>query len=209
MGAPVAGIIPARAGSTRLAMSTSSGSKVAARLGPALRETSGSTGRFCPYAGAVSNPVVDGTVPPGEVWHFSEDPNIRELHPHVAVTAHEQTPYVWACRAARCPDYWFARQTPRAMAWRVPTSAPSTADAILGSGVERLHVIEFSAVDTITTTHLFAYRFLAADFHDVDGYASVSEHTQIPLGPPVSLATPWQLHQHAGIPVVVVHNLFR
>lgn len=150
----------------------------------------------------------EGTAPAGEVWHFSEDPDIREFQPHVAHTASQTTPYVWACTPDRCPDYWFPRQTPRALAWRTPTSDPAIADTLLGPGVKRLHVIEYDAVPAMTSARLFAYRFPAAEFSEIEGYASVSERTQIPLGPPVSLASPWQLHENAGIPVLVVANLF-
>lgn len=54
---------------------------------------------------------------PGELLHFSEDPGIAEFLPHVARTATEASPYVWAVDAAHAPSYWFPRQCPRAMAW--------------------------------------------------------------------------------------------
>ena len=53
---------------------------------------------------------------PGEVLHFSEDPTIEVFRPHVAKTAGQVTPYVWAVGHDRAPDYWFPRQCPRAKA---------------------------------------------------------------------------------------------
>lgn len=69
-----------------------------------------------------------------EVFHFSEDPNIREFIPHVAVTAAEDRALVWAVDATRAPDYWFPRQCPRAMAWVLPSTTPFDRDVVLGPG---------------------------------------------------------------------------
>ncbi|MEV6282615.1 DUF6886 family protein [Kribbella sp. NPDC051770] len=56
----------------------------------------------------------------GQVLHFSEDPTIEVFRPHVAATAQQPSPYVWAVGSERAPDYWFPRQCPRAMAWADP-----------------------------------------------------------------------------------------
>ena len=68
---------------------------------------------------------------PGEVLHFSEDPTIEVFRPHVAKTAGQVTPYVWAVGHDRAPDYWFPRQCPRAMAWVSPSTTPEDRDRIL------------------------------------------------------------------------------
>lgn len=94
------------------------------------------------------------------------------------------------------------------MAWRTSDSDRETADRLLGAGVDRLHVIEYEAVATMLTATLFAYRFDARDFHDIEGFAQVSETEVTSLGPPVALASPWALHQYGGIPVLVVPDLF-
>jgi hypothetical protein len=49
---------------------------------------------------------------PGQVLHFSEDPTITRFVPHVAATAAQSQPYVWAVDGARAPDYWFPRDCP-------------------------------------------------------------------------------------------------
>lgn len=149
-----------------------------------------------------------GRAPESEVWHFSEDPNISRFIPHISNTAKTQQPLVWACPPRRCPDYWFPRDLPRAMAWRTSESTEAVADRLLGVGVERLHVIELSHVHLMTQTQLYAYRFAAAGFSDFEGYAAISDVEQFPLGPPVALASPWEMHSHAGIPVLVVGDLF-
>lgn len=155
-----------------------------------------------------SSLCVDGYAPAGQVWHFSEDPSITEFVPHVACTAKQVTPYVWACDAARCPDYWFGRQCPRAMAWRRTGCDQDAADRVLGDGVDRLHVIETGSVASMGDTQLYAYPFDGKGFYPLEGYAMVSESLQVPLGPPIKLASPWLLHAHAGIPVLVLPDLF-
>lgn len=149
-----------------------------------------------------------GRAPAGEVWHFSEDPHISRFLPHLAPTSTHEGAYVWACKPERCPDYWCGRQTPRAMAWRVPGCDEAEADGLLGRGVQRLHVIEHDSLASMEQARLFAYRFDAAGFHELEGFAMVAETEQIPLGPPLALPSPWELHRQAGIPVMVVANLF-
>src|SRR3569833_71065 len=65
---------------------------------------------------------------PGEVLHFSEDPTITLFRPHVALTARQPEPYVWAVDHDRAPDYWFPRQCPRVLAWIGP--ATTAADRV-------------------------------------------------------------------------------
>jgi hypothetical protein len=48
---------------------------------------------------------------PGQVLHFSEDPTLERFAPHVAATAQQPEPYVWAVDALHAPSYWFPRQT--------------------------------------------------------------------------------------------------
>jgi hypothetical protein len=44
----------------------------------------------------------------GALLHFSEDPSISEFHPHVAATARQSDPYVWAVDGTQAPAYRFA-----------------------------------------------------------------------------------------------------
>ena len=46
--------------------------------------------------------------------HFGEDPSIEVFEPHVAATAAEDEPLVWAVDDAHQPMFWFPRQCPRA-----------------------------------------------------------------------------------------------
>ena len=90
---------------------------------------------------------------PGEVLHFSEDPAITRFLPHVAATARVRQAFVWAVDAGRCPDYWFPRQCPRAMAWVTESTVDDDRERILGpGGGTRVHAIEHSWLKAMSTT---------------------------------------------------------
>ena len=139
----------------------------------------------------------------GTVLHFSEDPGISRFVPHVAATATDRTPYVWAVDAHRAPDYWFPRQCPRAMAWVEPATTDHDRSAILGPGAERVHMIEYSWLPQMQAVRLFAYRFDAALFEpygeDRTSHAHVARRPVIPLGPPEPVPDLLTLHEEAGI----------
>lgn len=96
---------------------------------------------------------------PGEVLHFSEDPTITVFAPHVAATARQATPFVWAVDGPRAPAYWFPRDCPRAMAWSTSHSTADDAERLLGpGGGSRVHAVEYGWLDRIRTVSLFGYR---------------------------------------------------
>jgi hypothetical protein len=149
----------------------------------------------------------------GQVLHFSEDPAIKRFSPHVAATAQQPEPYVWAVDAARAPSYWFPRQCPRAMAWARPSSTEQDKALILGpGGGERVHAVEYGWLEAIRTVELYAYRFDAADFRafgdPAEPHAYVSELTVEPLGPPEPVGDLLSLHGKAGIQLRVLPNLW-
>jgi hypothetical protein len=145
------------------------------------------------------------------VFHFSEDPTIREFVPHVAKTAADDRPFVWAVDESRIPDYWFPRQCPRAMAWSLPSTTTADRDLVLGpAAMERVHVIEYGWLDAITRCRLFMYRLPAADFRPIHGgapHALVSESTVRPLGPAEAVGNLLARHADAGIELRLLTNL--
>ena len=148
--------------------------------------------------------------PAGEVWHFSQDPTITEFAPHVARTARQDDPYVWAVAADRAPDYWFPRQMPRAVAWRTPDCDQQMADRLLGVGVDRVHVIEYPSLNELANTNLYAYRFDAAQFVPFGDppHAVVADHPVTALGPPLVIEDLLAQHAAAGIELRITDNLF-
>jgi hypothetical protein len=71
---------------------------------------------------------------PDEVLHFSENPSIAGFVPHVAATAQQPSPYVWAVDAEQAPTYWFPRDCPRVTAWVGPRTTVDDRERILGPG---------------------------------------------------------------------------
>ncbi|TCO43914.1 hypothetical protein EV646_111106 [Kribbella antiqua] len=144
---------------------------------------------------------------PGEVLHFSEDPTIEVLRPHVAKTAQQVTRYVWAVGHDRAPDYWFPRQCPRAMAWVGPSTTPEDRDRIIGAGSgTRVHAVEYSWLDAMRSVKLFAYRLPADVFVEYD--AAVVASTEVrPLGPPERVGDLFDLHAEAGIQLRVLPRI--
>ncbi|MHB8467424.1 MAG: DUF6886 family protein [Acidimicrobiales bacterium] len=146
---------------------------------------------------------------PDEVLHFSEDPTITRFVPHVARTASHQTPYVWAVDADSAPSYWFPRQCPRVMAWRLPASSAADVAVLLGpGGSDRVHAIEPGWLPALLSTELFAYRFARTPFRSIGPHAWVSTQEVVPLGPPVAVGSLLDLHAAAGIEIRVLSNLW-
>jgi uncharacterized protein DUF6886 len=144
---------------------------------------------------------------PGEVLHFSEDPAIAVFRPHVAATARQPRPYVWAVDAMHAPSYWFPRDCPRAMAWAGPTTTPADRARIFGAtSAVRVHVIEYAWLNAMSRTTLYAYRFDAAQFHQRD-VAWVSEDEVRPLGPAEPVGDLLAAHAGADIELRVVNDL--
>ncbi|MET9267467.1 DUF6886 family protein [Amycolatopsis sp. NPDC004079] len=147
---------------------------------------------------------------PGQVLHFSEDPGITRFVPHVAATARQPQPYVWAVDSARCPDYWFPRQCPRAMAWATSSTTDADRERILG-GDERVHAVEYRWLDALRTAELFAYRLPAAGFRpfgEPETHAHVATEPVEPLGPAEPVGDLLRLHEEAGIQLRVLPNLW-
>lgn len=158
---------------------------------------------------------------PGEVLHFSEDLTIATFVPHVAATARQGTPYVWAVNAERCSDYWFPRRCPRAMAWRTPHTTDEDAATILGAGGgDRVHAVEFGWLEAIRQVELYAYRLPAEPFQPIGleptsheraaatPFAMASLEPVEPLGPPERVGDLLTLHEEAGIQLRVLPNLW-
>ena len=148
----------------------------------------------------------------GELLHFSEDPDIDEFVPHVARTARDPTPYVWAVDSAQAPGYWFPRHCPRAMAWVTPRTTKGDRQRILGLHAQRVHLIEYGWLQRLQTAHVFAYRFDAARFapqgDEVEPHAFVTREPVGPLAPAEPIGDLLGLHADAGIELRLATSLW-
>jgi len=150
----------------------------------------------------------------GEVLHFSEDPNIREFVPHVAQTAQQPEPYVWAVAGDHLPAYWFPRQCPRGTAWVSENTTTEDRDLVFGRASRlRVHAIEYEWLDAMRSTQLYAYRFDETAFRPFSAttapsYADVATETVKPLGPAEPVGDLLALHEAAEIELRVLPNLW-
>jgi hypothetical protein len=148
----------------------------------------------------------------GEVLHFSEDPSITRFVPHVAATATEPSPYVWALDAEQAPAYWFPRDCPRVMAWPGPGTTVDDRERVIGlGGGDRVHAIEYGWLERMRTVALYAYRLPAAPFRPIGDprpYAMVADQPVTPLGRPEPVGDLFAVHEAAGLQVRVLPDLW-
>ena len=144
----------------------------------------------------------------GQVLHFSEDPVITRFVPHVAATAQQPEPYVWAVDAEQAPAYWFPRDCPRVLAWTGPETTAADRRLLCD---RRVHAIEYGWLPALQTARLYAYRFDAAPFRPFGSpqpHAMVATTAVTPLGPAEPVGDLLALHEAAGIQLRLVSNLW-
>jgi Family of unknown function (DUF6886) len=117
----------------------------------------------------------------GRAYHFSHDPTITEFVPHVAATAAQPQPYVWAIDAEHAPAYWFPRDCPRVTFW--PVSPPDQTQAALLAGSRRVHAVEWAWLERLRAAELYRYEFDVTPFRRYDPAAGylVTDHAVRPL----------------------------
>ena len=145
---------------------------------------------------------------PHALWHVSEDPGLGRFEPHVAATAAEQEPLVWAVDTRHLPLYWFPRDCPRGTFWAHSGSDPEDVRRLLGDAA-RVHVVEEAWLPRLREVHLFAYRFPEEPFAphpDVGGYWVAREPVE--AVEMVALGEPVPLHEEAGIELRVLPSLW-
>lgn len=148
-------------------------------------------------------------MPADEVLHFSEDPTITHFAPHVAATARQREPYVWAVTAEQAPSYWFPRDCPRIMAWSRSGTTAADRERILGpGGSERMHAIEYGWLQRFLSVRLYYYRLPAGAFRPFEDHAMVAAEPVDPLGPAEPAGDLLALHAAAGIELRLLPNLW-
>ena len=141
--------------------------------------------------------------------HFSEDPSIEVFEPHVAATAAEDEPLVWAVDDAHQPMFWFPRQCPRATFWRGPQTSDTDADRLL-LGSWRVHAIEWDWLERVQRAELFVYSFDSGPFERQGDPETGYWVTRAPVRP-VGVSPVGDLlarHAAAGIELRLVTSLW-
>ncbi len=143
------------------------------------------------------------------LFHFSEDPHITLFRPHVAETASDAEPLVWAIGEDHAPSYWFPRDCPRACCWAGGKPVSKAGLGLLGPTGARLHAIEEGWLDPMRACRLYVYEFGADLFvpRIADAGYWVARREIVPLSvmPVGDLLT---RHAEAKIELRIVPNLW-
>jgi hypothetical protein len=145
---------------------------------------------------------------PHALWHVSEDPSIERFEPHVAATAEEPEPLVWAIDTRHLPLYWFPRDAPRGTFWATEATGPADAERLLG-GASRVHIVEEAWFDRMLNGRVFAYRVPETAFEPHPGVGGywIARTAVEPLEV-VELDDLVRLHLQAEIDLRVLPNLW-
>ena len=103
-----------------------------------------------------------------KLYHFSEDPSIEAFTPHVPEHRHDVDPRVWAIDEWHSPMYFFPRQCPRILLWRISgTTEADVARWWHHSEARMLAHIESCWLDAMRTSRVYRYDLPAAGFEDL------------------------------------------
>lgn len=125
------------------------------------------------------------------LFHFSDDPAIKVFTPRpVAVPSTRpggrdwlNGPLVWAIDEAFSPMYFFPRDCPRIILWRLATSTPEDVAAWFGPRqATALAHIEWAWLDRVMAEPLYRYELPTETFESLDDAGMwVSRQTVTPL----------------------------
>jgi hypothetical protein len=118
---------------------------------------------------------------PFALWHFSEDPSLDRLRPHIPATNPQAQPLVWAVDTRHAPMFWFPRDCPRGCIWPASATTPEDRERFFGqSAANRVHVIEADWLKRVQACRLYAYRLPTEVFgpHEVGGYWVAEEEVE-------------------------------
>ena len=128
---------------------------------------------------------------PTHLFHFSDDPSIKEFHPReLRVTVDRPPgqewlngPLVWATEESHELLYFFPRECPRIVVW--PTQFTSLSDQAKWFGntaTRAIAHIERSWLDRFQQSRIYRYRLPSDQFQDIDDVGMwVSQTSVTPL----------------------------
>jgi hypothetical protein len=146
---------------------------------------------------------------PHALWHVSEEPSLGRFEPHVAATAAEQEPLVWAVDTRHLPLYWFPRDCPRVTAWPRDEHERAAFDAAVTTTSHRVHAIEAAWLDRVRRADLYRYDLPGREFVPWAQATGqwVADHAVEPLGVE-AVGDLLAAHAAAGIELRIVPSLW-
>ena len=116
------------------------------------------------------------------LYHFSEDPTIEVFVPHVPGHRPDVEPLVWSIDEWHSPMYFFPRQCPRILLWRLPTTTRSDVERWWHhSGARMLAHIETCWLPAMGTARLYRYELADDGFESVGAGMHVSRERVEPI----------------------------
>lgn len=111
------------------------------------------------------------------LFHFSDDHSIERLEPRAVKVPSKRKdgkdwlngPLVWAIDEWHQPMYFFPRDCPRILIWRLPTTTPADSeDYFADSNAEILAYVEASWLDRIQNATLYRYELPGGSFENLE-----------------------------------------
>ena len=136
-----------------------------------------------------------------ELWHFSEDPSLRQFEPRDGKVWAIDEPHSWL--------YWFPRDCPRACFWAIATTTDEDVERWLdGDRERRIAVIETAWLERIHSVQLYGYRMPAEPFDIVQDGRFYIASTPVEALERVELGDLVARHAAAGIDLRVEPTLY-
>ena len=145
------------------------------------------------------------------LWHFSEDPNLSRFVPHTAKSSASPEALVWAIETRHSPHFWFPRDCPRGCVWLTEATTEEDRVRFLGhSAAARLHVIETTWADRMTTCRLYAYQLPSETFESINDQAAGYWISRQPVEAieRVEMGNLIQRHADAGIELRITPDIW-
>jgi hypothetical protein len=103
------------------------------------------------------------------LYHFSEDPSIKQFIPRTPTAYPDQPPMVWAIDEERSPLYFFPRDCPRVAFWSTPDSTKDDIKRFLAhTNARMVIVVEGRWLKQIQETKLYMYHLSSDTFECFD-----------------------------------------
>jgi len=118
------------------------------------------------------------------LFHFSEDPCIREFVPRVPEHRPDIEPLVWAVDEERAWTYYFPRDCPRILLWPTPETTPEDLEHWFGNNPRgRIACLEHAWLERMRTARVYRYEFDPAHFVSLedDPWMLVSPEVERPV----------------------------
>jgi hypothetical protein len=117
------------------------------------------------------------------LYHFSEDPNIKQFDPRPPLAHPDSEPFVWAIDDWHSPLYFLPRDCPRACFWPLHTTTTEDLARFWSYTSCRMVIaVEWAWLPRIQNSSLYRYTFAEDSFVSVEDHGvHVSREPVVPI----------------------------